>query len=114
MKRRMVSIAAASATVLSVLVAPPAHANPTDENGYLQDVRSRRGGFGGSNAQLLQLGYLACQVMRSSRTDGMSVPQTRSQSDKAVGKAAWNMGLQPNIPGTYAITEAAEDYLWPC
>ncbi len=113
MKRRIVSIDAASATVLSVLVAPQAHANPTDENGYLQEVRSRPSVFNASNAQLLQLGYLACQVLRSSQANGMSLPQARSQSDKAVGQAAvLNMGLQPSLPATYAITEAADDYLY--
>ncbi len=112
MNRRIVSIGAASATALSILVAaaPDAHA---DESMFLQQAQAKEPitDMGASNAQLLRLGYLVCEVMRTNINNGMSMAQSRSKADKAVGTAAYNMGLNPNQGGVMLLTQEAEDNL---
>ena len=112
MNRRIVCIGAANVTALSILwaAAPAAHA---DESMFLQQAQAERTitDMGASTSQLLKLGYLACDVMRSHITSGTSMAIARSWADKAVGQAASGFGLEINRAGVMNLTTEAENNL---
>ena len=112
MNRRIVSVGAASATalILALAAAPAAHA---DESMFLQQAQAQEPitYMGASTSQLLKLGYLACDVMRSHIKSGTSMAVARSWADKAVGQAASAFGLQTNRAGVMLLTGEAEDNL---
>ena len=109
MKRKAAPALIAFASVAALSFAPAAHA---DESTYLQQVLGNMPiDIGATNSQLLKLGYAACNTMQASTNSGLSVPQARSQADKAVTLAVRNMGLQPDLAGTMIITQEAERHL---
>ena len=109
MKRKVAPIVVAAASVAALSFAPMAYA---DESTYLQQVLGNMPvDIGATNSQLLKLGYTACNTMQASTTSGLSVPQARSQSDKAVALAVYNLGLRPDLAASMIITQEAERHL---
>lgn len=109
MKRRVAPALVALASVAALSFAPAAHA---DENLYLQQMREPGKLFVGvTNNQLLRLGYVACDVMRSTTASGLPISAGRSASDKAVASMMNSMGLAVDRASFMNITQDAEDYL---
>jgi hypothetical protein len=104
MMRRLFAVPTVVAGMLAT--APVAHA---DESGYLQQVQSTTTGlFSASNAQLLQLGYIACAAFG----DLPHTPQNSLLADEAVARAAYQQwGLRTGLPGSRFVTDAADDHL---
>jgi len=100
------------AAVVGMLgVAPLANA---DESTYLNQMRQKNKLFVAlTNDQLIQLGYVACKIMRSSVSSGTSVAIARSHSDKAVAATArGTLGVRDiDLASVMHITQDAEDYL---
>ena len=111
MNRRVVSIGAACVGALSMLAAAPAAYG--DESMFLQQAQAEEviTEMGASTAQLLRLGAVVCEVMRTQINNGSLISQARAQADKAVGRTAYSMGLQPTRAGVMLLTEEAENNL---
>ncbi len=108
MLRELFSIPVVGSLAVGVFLgtAPPAHA---DESGYLEQVRSTTSRiFSASNAQLLQLGYIACAAFG----DLPHTPQNSLLADEAVARAAYEKwGLMTYMPGSRFVTDAADNHL---
>ena len=107
MKRPAMTVGAVFA---ALALAPVAQA---DENSYLRQVRAAidpyKNYWVASDSQLLQLGYTACQVLRSSKAAGMSAPQL--EAFKAINISAESIGLPADGPPSRAVLDAAEGNL---
>lgn len=90
---------------------PVAHA---DESMYLQQIRQPNKLFVSvTNAQLLRLGYVACDSIRVNMNNGMSMASARNQADQAVASSATGeLGLSYiDRASVMHITEEAEHNL---
>ena len=109
MKRKVAPALIAFASVAALSVAPAAIA---DDSVYLQQMREPGKLFiEVTNSQLLTLGNIACEVMRSKVSEGLSIAVARSYSDKAVASTMNSMGLDVDRASFMNITQDAEDYL---
>jgi hypothetical protein len=109
MRMKIASALAVVTGFAAVGLAAPAHA---DESMYLQEMREPNKLFVQiTDSQLLRLGYLACEVMRSKIADGLPMSGARSFSDKAVASAMNSMGVDVDRASYMHITQDAEDFL---
>ena len=92
---------------LGMAYAPTAAA---DSAFYLDEVHTKTN-LGLSDAQLMQLGQIACDAMRSGVSSGLSFGSARSKADDAVAKAIDEMGVLQGIPNVVFLVEAAEHQL---
>lgn len=93
--------------VFGIVFAPGVAA---DSSFYLEEVHKNTS-LGLTDAQLVQLGQIACDAMRSGVSSGLSFGSARSRADDVVAKAINELGVSPGIPNVVFLVEAAEHQL---
>ncbi len=69
---------------MGIAVAAPATAAP-DEDGYLSDMRSN-GGFSGSNSEMLDWGYRACDDWRDGVNRDVIIDNIYDNTDESIDR----------------------------
>lgn len=69
---------------MGVAVAAPAAAQP-DEDGYLSDMRDN-GGFSGSDSEMLDWGYRACDDWRDGVNRDVIIGNIFENTDESIGR----------------------------